>query len=102
MGVLRNFKNHSLKEDYPYNFMQRTVHSVDLARRAQSVDKNDVEFSANKDIKTSLSDSLDKPKGIKENRVTRANVESKNADARLKAYTPEEKSAKLLGSGILR
>ena len=99
--LLRNFKNHSLKEDYPYNYMQKNSNYVDLARRAQSIEKNNVTFSTNKDIKTSLSDSLDKPKGIKENRVTRANVESKSADARLKAYTPEEKIAKILGSGIV-
>lgn len=57
-------------------------------RKLQEMKHTPVKFSVKKDLTESLSSVLDKPKGIKETKVTRNSVESRNPVQRLKRLIP--------------
>jgi len=57
-------------------------------RKLQEMKHTPIKFSVNKDLNQSLSSVLDKPKGIKETKVTRNSVESRNPVQRLKRLIP--------------
>jgi len=64
------------------NLLDRSKKNVEFYRRLQTVQNNNIKFSINKDLKSTMSQDINKPKGIKENKVTKSGIETKNADAR--------------------
>ena len=72
------------------SLVERSKRNFDLHRRLQVVQNNQVKFTLDKEIKTTMSQDINKPKGIKENKVTKSGVESRNPEARLKRLVPQD------------
>jgi len=75
------------------SLVERSKKTFDGYRRLQVVQNNQVKFALDKDIKTTMSQDINKPKGIKETKVTKSGVESRNPDARLKRLVPQDEVA---------
>jgi hypothetical protein len=69
-------------------------------RKLQEMKNTPVKFAVKKDLTESLSSVLDKPKGIKETKVTRNSVESRNPVQRMKRLIPTDAARK--GGELLR
>jgi hypothetical protein len=70
-------------------------------RKLQEMKSTPVKFAVKKDLTESLSSVLDKPKGIKETKVTRNSVESRNPVQRMKRLIPTNDAARK-GGELLR
>lgn len=70
-------------------------------RKLQEMKNTPVKFAVKKDLTESLSSVLDKPKGIKETKVTRNSVESRNPVQRMKRLIPTNDAA-IKGGELLR
>lgn len=70
-------------------------------RKLQETKNTPVKFAVKKDLTESFSFVLDKPKGIKETKVTRNSVESRNPVQRMKRLIPTNDAARK-GGELLR
>lgn len=77
--------------------IKRSWDTYNNYRRLAILKQTPVTFKFNKELKEDLTLNLDKPKGIKETRVTKSTIENKNIDQRLKDLLPKlEKYSNIL------